>query len=209
LTHLQNIHLHHYIHRDIKPANILTGLGDNAHIVYLADFGIAKRFRDPQTRAHVPLSNGHPLTGSPAFASINSHLGMELSRRDDLESLAYVLINLLRGSLPWINTGSVDVVLQLKQQTTLDELCSGLPTCFKSILEYSRALPFTVKPDYTLLHSYIQDMRATLPDADETCDWQRPPSPPLLKVKAPSTTPTRRHKLTKVGTSGGAISQRV
>ncbi|KAI0244951.1 kinase-like domain-containing protein [Lactifluus subvellereus] len=212
LSHLQNIHLHHYIHRDIKPANILTGLGDSAHIVYLADFGIAKRFRNPKTHAHVPLSNGHQLTGSPAFTSINSHLGIELSRRDDLESLAYVLIYLLRGSLPWINMGSMDVVLQLKQQTTPDELCSGLPTCFKSILEYSRALPFTTKPDYALLHLYIKDMRATLPDAHETCDWQCPPSACLFKVKAKSTTPKlerRRCKLTSVGASGEAMPQRV
>jgi serine/threonine protein kinase len=212
LSHLQNIHSRHYIHRDIKPANILTGLGDSAHIVYLADFGIAKRFRNPKTHAHVPLSNGHHLTGSPAFTSINSHLGIELSRRDDLESLAYVLIYLLRGSLPWINMGGMDIVLHLKQQTTPDELCSGLPTCFKSILEYSRTLPFTTKPDYALLHSYIKDMHAALPDVHEICDWQRPASACLFKVKTKSTTPklkTRRRKSTKVGASGEAMPQRV
>ncbi|KAI0247250.1 kinase-like domain-containing protein, partial [Lactifluus subvellereus] len=96
-SHLQNIYTRYYIQCDIKPANILTGLGDAAYIVYLADFGIAKRFHNPNTHAHVPLSNGQHLVGCLAFTSINSHLGIELSRRDDLESLAYVLVYLLRG----------------------------------------------------------------------------------------------------------------
>ncbi|KAI0245268.1 kinase-like domain-containing protein, partial [Lactifluus subvellereus] len=139
---MSDIHSRHYIHRDIKPSNTLTGLGDHTHKIFLADFGIAQKFRDPDTHAHIPLSNNHPLAGTPTFTSIHSHLGFELSRRDDLESLAYVLIYLLKGSLPWIGVGSEDVVLQLKQQISTNKLCADLPEGFALILDYSRTLAF-------------------------------------------------------------------
>ena len=132
---------------DIKPANILTGTQDSPNTVYLADFGIAKQYRHPNMHIHIPFCDGIPLTGTPAFASINSHLGAELSRRDDIESLAYVLIYFLWGSLPWPGASDVDRILQLKQGTRMDHLCSELPDGFKLILEHARALAFTQRPD--------------------------------------------------------------
>ncbi|KAI0244976.1 kinase-like domain-containing protein, partial [Lactifluus subvellereus] len=174
---MSDIHSRHYIHRDIKPSNTLTGLGDHTHKIFLADFGIAQKFRDPDTHAHIPLSNNHPLAGTPTFTSIHSHLGFELSRRDDLESLAYVLIYLLKGSLPWIGVGSEDVVLQLKQQISTNKLCADLPEGFALILDYSCTLAFSKKPDYALLDSYIRDIRATLPHPhSDMFDWQLLPS---------------------------------
>ena len=156
-------------------------------MVYLADFGIAKRFHYPNTHIHIPSRNGTSLTGTPVFASINSHQGAELSRCDDIESLAYLLIYFLRGSLPWLGIRSVDTVVQLKREISTEDLCSGLPIGFRLILEHARVLAFIQKPDYKLLQSYIQDVCAMLPN-DTTFDWQcsRPSSPATLAPVTPN-----------------------
>ncbi|KIM63530.1 hypothetical protein SCLCIDRAFT_46696, partial [Scleroderma citrinum Foug A] len=150
LSCLQKIHSCHYIHCDIKLANILTGTRDSPGMIYLADFSIIKQYRHPNMHIHIPFRNNISLTGTPAFSSINSH-GAELSQHDDIESLAYLLIYFLWGSLPWLGINSLDMVLQLKKEISIYDLCSGLPTGFKLILEHARALMFTQKPDYNLL----------------------------------------------------------
>ena len=98
----------------------------------------------------------------------------------------YVLIYLLHGSLPWLDVSSVDAVFQLKQRILPDELCSGLPSGLQLILEHACKLAFSQKPDYHLLHSYIQDIRATLPNANDSLfDWQCTaghPSSPLVSL---------------------------
>ncbi|KAH9018754.1 kinase-like protein [Lactarius pseudohatsudake] len=152
---LKYIHSRNFIHRDLKPSNIVIGLGTQANIVYLIDFGLSKEYRDPYTNKHIPPNTNLGLTGTATFASINSHLGLELGRRDDMESLAYILIYFLRGHLPWqgLPHGSQDIV-ECKQRTTPHDLCDGLPVEFCTFLEYCRSLSFEKKPDY----GYISDL---------------------------------------------------
>ena len=101
LARVEYVHSKHYVHRDIKPENFLVGLNENKHLLYIIDFGLAKKYRDTRTHKHALLKEGKALTGNPRYASLNTHLGLEQSRRDDLEAVGYVLLYLLRGSLPW------------------------------------------------------------------------------------------------------------
>ncbi|KAL0948152.1 hypothetical protein HGRIS_010768 [Hohenbuehelia grisea] len=102
LPRLEFIHSRDLVHRDIKPANFVMGTGKAANVVHAIDFGLAKKFRDPRTGLHIPYHQDdvHGV-GTSLFASINTHMGIECSRRDDLESLSYMLIYFLRGTLPW------------------------------------------------------------------------------------------------------------
>lgn len=123
------------------------GAGEQASVVHLIDFGLSKEFRDPNTHLHVPYNRAHGLTGTATFASIRSHLGWELGRRDDLESLAYVLIYFLRGSLPWQGLRRGRDVVRSKRSAR-HSLCHGLPVEFRDFLDYCYSLAFDGKPDY-------------------------------------------------------------
>ncbi|VDP85183.1 unnamed protein product [Echinostoma caproni] len=101
LWRLDFLHARNFIHRDIKPDNFLMGIGRNCNKVFLIDFGLAKKFRDSRTRRHIPYREDKTLIGTARYASLNSHGGIEQSRRDDLESLGYVCMYFIRGSLPW------------------------------------------------------------------------------------------------------------
>ncbi|KAL7193760.1 hypothetical protein ACSBR2_025394 [Camellia fascicularis] len=101
IARIEYVHSKGFLHRDIKPDNFLMGLGRKANQVYIIDFGLAKRYRDPTTSLHIPYRENKNLTGSARYASCNTHLGIEQSRRDDLESLGYVLLYFLSGSLTW------------------------------------------------------------------------------------------------------------
>lgn len=100
---IARLHAKNFVHRDIKPENFLLGLGKKSHIVHIIDFGLAKRYRDSKTHQHIQYKENKNLTGTARYASVNAHLGIEQSRRDDLESIGYVLVYLANGSLPWQN----------------------------------------------------------------------------------------------------------
>jgi serine/threonine protein kinase len=121
------------VHRDIKPENFLMGRGRDRHTVYVIDFGLSKQYCNPRSLRHISQRGGYSLTGTARYASVNAHLGLELSRRDDLMSVGYVLVYFLKGILPWQGLhGSTSeekyrLIFEKKQQTTLVSLCEGLP----------------------------------------------------------------------------------
>ncbi|KAG1828285.1 CK1/CK1/CK1-D protein kinase [Suillus variegatus] len=196
---LQYIHSKHFIHRDLKPDNILIGTGKDAHKIYLVDFGISKQYRYPRTHLHIAFEQTTSLTGTPAFTSINSHAGMELGRRDDIESLAYLLIYLFRGSLPWLHCSGIsdEQVVEMKYDTT--KLCQGLPEEVEQILTYSRSLLFDQKPDYTFLCRLLQRINSTSESCqqDHVPDWSTiSPAPCKTPIgNADSTMPRRSRRL--------------
>ncbi|KAK7194652.1 casein kinase I [Novymonas esmeraldas] len=151
---IELVHCRSLLHRDIKPDNFIMGRGKKAHHVHIIDFGLAKKYRDPRTHAHIPYKEGKSLTGTARYCSINTHLGVEQSRRDDLEGIAYLLIYFLHGSLPWqgLKAPNKDqkygLIAHVKMSTPIESLCKGLPIEFASFVNYSRALRFEDKPDY-------------------------------------------------------------
>ncbi|KAG2134704.1 casein kinase I delta [Suillus cothurnatus] len=167
LSHLQYIHSHNYIHGDIKLQNVTMGLHDLRHTVFIIDFSITKKYCDISTRQHVPFCHNQHLTGTPTFASINNHLGVEPGYCDDLESLMYMLIYFLHGSLPWLNSDheklSSSSMPERKANTTIEVLCHGIPVKFVTMLIYACSLAFSEDLDYDHFCSLLHGIRATLP----------------------------------------------
>lgn len=165
LARVEYVHAKNFIHRDIKPDNFLIGLGKRKlNQVYIIDFGLAKKYRDPKTHQHIPYVEHKSLTGTARYASINTHLGIEQSRRDDLESSGYVLMYFNRGSLPWqglkANTKKekYNKIAEKKMSTPVEILCKHFPTEFITYLNYCRALRFDDKPDYSYLRRLYRDL---------------------------------------------------
>jgi len=182
LLRLEYVHSKSILHRDIKPDNFLIGRGRRANVLYMIDFGLGKKYRDPKTHVHIMYRENKSLTGTPRYASINNHMGIEQSRRDDLESLGYMLVYFMRGSLPWQGLRAAtkkqkfQKIAEKKMATPIEVLCKGLPEEFRIYFEYCRALRFADKPDYSYLRRLFKDL-STAKDItyDGDFDWNMPP----------------------------------
>jgi len=163
LARVEYVHRKSLIHRDIKPDNFLIGVGTRAHQVHLIDFGLAKKFRDPRTQQHIPYRENKSLTGTARYASVNTHLGIEQSRRDDLEAVGHVLVYFNRGSLPWQGLQAksrrerYDKIMEKKMSTPLEVLCQHFPGEFVTYFKYCRSLRFEDRPDYAFLRKLFKD----------------------------------------------------
>jgi len=164
INRVEYVHAKNFIHRDIKPDNFLIGLGKKANQVHIIDFGLAKKYRDPKTQQHIPYREGKNLTGTARYASVNTHLGIEQSRRDDLEAVGYVLMYFNRGSLPWqgLKAGSkkekYEKIMEKKMSTPVEVLCKHFPCEFVTYLNYCRSLRFEDRPDYAYLRRLLKDL---------------------------------------------------
>ncbi|CAN1246910.1 Casein kinase 1-like protein 10 [Linum grandiflorum] len=158
INRIEYMHSRSFLHRDIKPDNFLMGLGRKANQVYVIDYGLAKKYRDLQTHKHIPYRENKNLTGTARYASVNTHLGVEQSRRDDLESLGYVLMYFLRGSLPWQGLKAGNKKQKYDKISEKKVLCKSYPSEFTSYFHYCRSLRFDDKPDYAYLKKLFRDL---------------------------------------------------
>lgn len=197
IDRVRTIHDHDLIYRDIKPdnfliseyqrnssGNILTksvaaSANGDPNLIYMVDFGMAKQYRDPRTKQHIPYRERKSLSGTARYMSINTHFGREQSRRDDLESLGHVFFYFLRGSLPWQGLKAPNNKLKYekigltKQKLNPDDLLTEfIPPQFATYLKYSRSLRFDEDPDYDYLISLMDDILNRLGMKDDGhYDW--------------------------------------
>lgn len=175
---IEYVHSKNFIHRDIKPDNFIMGIGRHCNKLFVIDFGLAKKYRDTHSRQHIPYREDKNLTGTARYASINAHLGIEQSRRDDMESLGYVLMYFNRGSLPWQNLKAAtkkqkyEKISEKKMSTPVEVLCKGFPAEFSMYLNYCRGLRFDEAPDYMYLRQLFRILFRTLNyNYDYVFDW--------------------------------------
>ncbi len=152
---LQNLHNRNYIHRDIKPNNFLIGTDFDINQIYIMDFGLSNPYMYKGT--HIGFGNKRTLIGTARYASINMHMGIEPTRRDEMESVGYMLVYFIKGSLPWQdikkqkNINNLKLIGDKKMCVPLDVLCEGIPVSFKRYLRYCKKLKFDETPDYNYL----------------------------------------------------------
>eukprot|EP01065_Artemidia_motanka_P023627 TRINITY_DN2828_c1_g2_i2.p1 TRINITY_DN2828_c1_g2~~TRINITY_DN2828_c1_g2_i2.p1 ORF type:complete len:303 (+),score=54.07 TRINITY_DN2828_c1_g2_i2:63-971(+) len=162
LSRVQDLHRQKFVHRDIKPDNCLLGRGSESDRVFLIDFGLSQPYVDAGTESHVAYADNMGFSGTPDFSSVRSHSGVRQTRRDDLESLGYVLVYLLRGHLPWMGLRGLTEeevfakVARCKETTTVEDLCRGCPAEVREYLTYVRGLHYNKEPDYAMLRALLQ-----------------------------------------------------
>ena len=175
---LKYIHDKHFIHRDIKPDNFAIGYS-NPKTIYLLDFGLAKKYRSSKTLEQKPMMKNKKLTGTARYASVNALKGYDQSRRDDLESIGYVLAYLLRGNLPWqgivVKTKEEKYakILYKKQYISPEQLLEGYPIELVNYIKYCKNLEYEQEPDYNYLTNLFVDIitNQLKEEIDYKYDW--------------------------------------
>jgi len=164
ICRMEYVHAKSMLHRDIKPDNFTIGLGRKANQLHVIDFGLAKKFRDTKTQQHIPYREGKNLVGTARYASLNTHLGIEQSRRDDLEAIGQLLVYFMCGKLPWQGLQArnkkekYEKIKEKKLDTPIEVLCGNLPSEFATYFKYCRGLRFEDRPDYSYVRRLFKDL---------------------------------------------------
>ena len=162
IKRIQYIHSKYYIHRDIKPDNFMIGRGQNEKKIYIIDFGLAKKYYSVSKAQHIKFITGKHLIGTARYCGRNAHRGYEQGRRDDIESIGYVLMYFLLGVLPWQglkvrkNEDHFEKIAQKKYSTSFEELTSGQPEEFLLYFKHVEKLEFEDQPNYIYLIGLFQ-----------------------------------------------------
>jgi len=162
ITRVEVLHNRGYLHRDLKPENFCISK-DNPEEINLIDFGLSRSYKDVYGK-HIPCSQKRGLMGTARYASINNHQGIEQSRRDDLETLGYNMVYLMKGKLPWQNMRArnkhekYQKIADMKMGTPLMVLCKDLPVEFSEYLGYVKRLEYEDTPDYEYLRNLFRDL---------------------------------------------------
>eukprot|EP00467_Chlorarachnion_reptans_P009271 CAMPEP_0114498656 /NCGR_PEP_ID=MMETSP0109-20121206/6990_1 /TAXON_ID=29199 /ORGANISM="Chlorarachnion reptans, Strain CCCM449" /LENGTH=464 /DNA_ID=CAMNT_0001676151 /DNA_START=149 /DNA_END=1543 /DNA_ORIENTATION=- len=182
ITRVEYMHSRNMIHRDIKPDNFVVGMGKRSSLIFIIDFGLAMKYRHHKTHQHVNYANGKNLTGTARYASINAHAGIQQSRRDDMESLGYLFVYFMKGSLPWQGLNKKNredkfqAIWKLKESTSVDDLCRELPDAFSKYINYCRNLGFSDQPDYAYLKRLFRNLFFSQNfKMDQKYDWVQSP----------------------------------
>ena len=165
LDRIEFVHSKNIVHRDMKPENFLFGL-ENPALLYLIDFGISRKYRSSRTGKHIKYSLTGKLFGTLKFLSYNATRGVEQSRRDDLESIGYVLVSLTGNRLPWQGysihgpkaKSNYEKILEIKKISNPKVICNSLPEEFEEYIKYCRKLNFEQDPDYEYLRNLFRNV---------------------------------------------------
>ena len=193
ISRIEALHKKNFVHRDITPTNFMIGRAFNhqkkaekvnyensnqSNTVFIIDFGLTTEYRNPFNQEHIPMQEEKPFLGTARYASVNVHMGKEVSRRDDLESLAYILIYFAKGSLPWqgIKTRNkkkkYDLSLEKKLSFDNGELFKGLPEEFEIFLKAVRKLEFQEEPNYAFYRKLFRNALINMGEIyDYKFDW--------------------------------------
>ena len=188
IERIETIHTKNIIHRDLKPDNFMIGVGSLDKIIHIIDFGLSVQYKvdidSNQTETngkHIDYCKSNSFAGSLRYSSIRNHKGITQSRRDDLESIGYILIYFMKKKLPWQGLTEKDMkkraseVYHIKRNTSLDVLCDGLPVAFFNYMKYCRLLQFKAEPNYRYLKTLFYNVFVQYDlKYDYQFDWIKP-----------------------------------